>query len=370
MIIGYLLEKEFKHIMRNAIIPKIIIALPVMIMLILPFAANSEVHNINIAVVDTDQSNLSARLSEQISASTYFQLVQTTTTYHQALQGIEAGTTDVILTISKHFGRDLMLGKLDQPQVAANSVDAIKAAMGSQYLQSIVSDFVIAHLPPTALNNQSPTQPLIIQTQNRFNPHLNYKFFMIPALMVMLLTIMCGFLPALNVVQEKETGTIEQMNVTPISKATFILSKIIPYWVIGLLTLTISFLLSWLVYGLVAAGSYLTIYAASLVLILSVSGLGLIISSRSANMQQTMFVVFFFVIIMVLLSGLFTPVESMPEWAQWITRFNPLTYFIRVMRGVYLKGSNLADIAQELYILGAFAAVLNTWAILSYRKRG
>lgn len=360
----FLLEKEFKHIVRNPIIPRLIVMMPVMIMLLLPFAANLEVHNISLAVVDNDRTVVSERLTNKIASSDYFHLVATPNSYDAALQGIDAGTTDVVLTIPEDFARDLALGKFNQPQIAANSVDAIKAAMGSQYLQSIITEFAISHSPTTI-------KPSIeISSQNRFNPYLNYKFFMVPALMVMLLTIMCGFLPALNVVQEKETGTIEQMNVTPVGKFTFILSKIIPYWIVGFIVLSICFLIAWAVYGLVAVGSYFTICFATLLFILACTGLGLIISSRSSTMQQSMFVVYFFVIIMVLLSGLFTPVESMPSWAQWIATCNPLTYFIRIMRGVYLKGSTIEDLWVELSVISGFVVLLNSWAVLSYHKRG
>ncbi len=364
MVLKYLLEKEFKHILRNPIIPRVIVAMPIMMMILLPFAANLEVFNINVAVVDNDHTITSSRLTDQISASNYFQLTATPQSYDQAMIGIEEGTTDIILTIPSHFGRDLELGKLNSPAISANAVDAIKASMGSQYLQSIVTQFALDHFPVKV------TPELEVASQYRFNPFLNYKFFMVPALMVMLLTIMCGFLPALNIVQEKEEGSIEQINVSPISKTNFIISKIFPFWVVGYIVLTISFIIAWLLYSQIAVGSYLTIYASAFIFLLVISGMGLLISSNSATMQQSMFVMFFFVIIMLLLSGLFTPVASMPGWAQWIATFNPLTYFIRIMRAVYLKGANLIDIRTDLLILSAFALVFDLWAILSYRKKG
>ena len=138
-----------------------------------------------------------------------------------------------------------------------------------------------------------------ISVQNRFNPHLNYKFFMVPALMVMLLTMLCGFLPALNIVSEKEIGTIEQINVTPVSKFTFILAKLIPYWIIGFIVLNICFLLAKVLYGISPVGSLLTLYLFSLIFIVLISGFGLIISNYSGTMQQAMFVMFFFMIILI-----------------------------------------------------------------------
>jgi len=139
-----------------------------------------------------------------------------------------------------------------------------------------------------------------IISQNRFNPHLSYKIFMVPALMVMLLTMLCGFLPALNIVGEKEAGTMEQINVTPITRLTFIISKLLPYWIIGFIVITIGFGLAWLVYGLVPAGHLSTIYLFAAIYILGVSGLGLVISNYSDTMQQAMFVMYFFVLILIM----------------------------------------------------------------------
>jgi ABC-2 type transport system permease protein len=207
-----------------------------------------------------------------------------------------------------------------------------------------------------------------VVTQSRFNTFMDYKMFMIPALMVILMTLICGFLPALNIVSEKEIGTIEQINVTPIRKFTFIFAKLIPYWIIGLTVFTFCLSLAALVYGLIPAGNLLTIYLSVFVYILVVSGFGLIVSNNSSTMQQAMFVIFFFLIILILISGLFTPIASMPDWAQKFTLFNPLRYFIEIMRMVYLKGSSISNLAPQLTALLTFAVVLNSWAVWSYRK--
>ena len=193
---------------------------------------------------------------------------------------------------------------------------------------------------------------------------------MIPALMVMLLTLLCGFLPALNIVGEQEAGTIEQLNVTPIRKITFILAKLIPYWIIGYIILSICLILSALMYGLQPVGSLVTIYFYATVYVLVVSGLGLVISNYSDTMQQAMLVIFFFILILILLSGLFTPIKSMPEWAQAITVFNPLRYFMEVMRSVYLKGSGVKELLPNFFALCGFAVAFNAWAVVSYKKSG
>lgn len=363
MVINYLLKKEFLMMRRNAIIPRLIVIMPVMMMLILPFAANLEVKDIHLAVVDNDRSPYSTELTRKLASSPYFKFVDYSADYQSVYEGIELGTVDVVLDIPRDFQRQLIAGA-EPPQVllAANAVNAIKASMGSSYTMAIIEEFAASKSPHRKEGS------ILISSQNRYNPYLNYKFFMVPALMVMLMTIMCGFLPALNIVAEKEKGTIEQMNVTPVGKFTFILSKIIPYWIIGLIVLTICFGVAWLMYGLTVQGSLVTIYVAALIFILVISAMGLIVSNYSSTMQQAMFVVFFFLIIMLLLSGLFTPVASMPNWAQWITVFNPLTYFIRIIRGVYLKGSSLSDVGDDLVALSVFVVVLSVLAIASYRK--
>lgn len=138
---------------------------------------------------------------------------------------------------------------------------------------------------------------------------------------------------------------------------------------IGFVVLNICILLAWLVYGLAPAGNLFTIYLAALVFILVVSGLGLVISNYSSTMQQAMFVMWFCMLVFILMSGLFTPIGSMPEWAQCVTYLNPLRYFMEIMRMVYLKGSGIADILFQLGVLSVFAAVLYGWAIKSYRKQ-
>ena len=178
----------------------------------------------------------------------------------------------------------------------------------------------------------------------------------------------CGFLPALNVVSEKEVGTIEQINVTPVPKFTFILAKLLPYWITGFIVLTLCFLLAWLLYGITPVGHFIVIYFLAILFVFVMSGFGLVISNYSATMQQSMFVMFFFMLILMLMSGLFTPVSSMPEWAQVITYFNPLKYFMEGMRMVYLKGSSLLELLPEIGVLFLFALGFNTWAVISYRK--
>ena len=252
-------------------------------------------------------------------------------------------------------------------------MNGTKGGLGSSYLSAIVNDYgeeLRTESGTTSFSADGNLPRIDILTQNLFNARLDYKLFMVPALMVMLLTMLCGFLPALNIVGEKEAGTIEQINVTPVGKFTFILAKLIPYWLIGFVVLTLCFVLAWTLYGIFPVGHFGVIYCFSIIFVLAVSGLGLVISNHSATMQQAMFVMWFCMLILILMSGLFTPIRSMPEWAQWITMLNPLKYFMQVMRMVYLKGSGFIDLLPQLGALLTFALLFNVWAVKSYRKSG
>ncbi|MDR2682539.1 MAG: ABC transporter permease [Dysgonamonadaceae bacterium] len=365
-MLKYLVEKEVKQIFRNAFLPKVIFIMPVVMLLILPWAADQEVKNLHLCVVDNDHSSYSERMIRKITASDYFRLSNTAVSNEEALKSIESGEADIILEIPPGFEKDLMKSGAAGVMISANAVNGMKGGLGSSYLAALLNDF------SGELQVENGIQPAIGQvrltTNYRFNPHLDYKAFMVPAIIVILLTILSGFLPALNIVSEKETGTIEQINVTPVGRFIFILAKLIPYWVIGFIIISIGFGIAAFVYRLFPAGSLFTIYLYAGIYILVVSGLGLMISNYSDTMQQAMFVIFFFIMILILMSGLFTPVSSMPEWAQVIAAINPLKYFMQVMRAVYLKGSGVAELLPQLGALGGFALFFNTWAVISYRK--
>ena len=370
-MIKYLLKKEFKQILRNKFLPKMIFMFPFMVLLVFPWAASYEIKNLNLSVVDNDQSTYSEQLTQKIISSNYFKLTDVSPNYNKAMKSIEKNQSDIILEIPPHFEKDIVNRQGAKVMISANAVNGMKGGIGMTYLVSIVSDFnagIIAKLMPVT-NDVSPVPTIQIDTQYRFNPHLNYRVFMVPALMVMILTMMCGFLPAISIVFEKELGTMEQINVSPVPKSLFILAKLIPFWIIGIFVISVGFLIAWAVYGLVPAGYFSTIYLFAVIYILAVSGLGIVISNYASSIQQAMFIIFFFLMLFIMLSGLYTSIDSMPEWAKWITAFNPLKYFMDVMRSVYLKGSNPLQLMKDLSALIGFAVFFNCWAVISYHKK-
>ena len=369
-MIGYLLEKEFKQFFRNRFLPKVVVALPLVMLLVFPWAANMEVKNIKVAIIDSDRSPVSGRLINKVAASGYFIVGSSASSYGEALEQVEKGDADIILEIPSGFESDIYKEGTGKVMISANSVNGTRGGMGSSYLSSILLSFSNELASETGAVSIQTMPELAIASQVRYNPEMDYKRFMIPAIMVMLLTIICGFLPALNIVSEKEAGTIEQINVTPVSKIIFIISKLIPYWIVGFVVLSLCFLVAFVFYDFAPSGSLFTIYCCALLYVFCVSGMGLVISNYSGTMQQAMFVTYFFLLVMILISGLFTPINSMPRWAQDIATFNPLKYFISIMRSVYLRGSGIRDLLPQLLAITGFALFLNSWAVLSYRKRG
>ena len=342
-MIKYLIQKEFLQIRRNAFLPRLIVMFPIVIMCVMPWVMQMEVKNIVVDVVDIDHTVESQRLVQQIAASNYFIFGGQKATYAEAMKDIEKGRADVILEI-----RD---GKY---LIAANAVNGTKGSMGSAYLSQIVS------APFTA---SSATSVLTL-----YNKQQNYKLFMIPALFAIVMMLMTGFLPTLNIVGEKESGTIEQINVTPVSKWSFILAKLIPYWLIALFVITVCLLLAWLVYGITPAGPLWLVYVLAMLLALFFSSFGLIVSNYSDTMQQAMFVMWFFVVSIMLLSGLFTPTRSMPQWAYLTTYINPMSYFIDAIRTVFIRGGGLHETAHQVLALAGIGMLMGCWAVQSYKK--
>ena len=360
-----LLKKELSLMKRNPIVPRLIVGLPVLVMLIIPLVATLDVKNVEVAVVDNDRTELSRRMVADMDASEYLSVTGSYFSYDEAFRQVEEGRADAIVTVPKDYQKDLTSGKKPELDLKANGVNATKGTLGVQYAMMSVANTVARW--HTEQGMSLPVQESA--TVNLYNQTLDFRNYMIPALMVVLLIIICGFLPTLNLVSEKETGTIEAMNVTPVGRLEFVLSKLIPYWVVGILVVTVGMLIGWLVYGLVPEGNIVNIYLAAILFSLVMSGLGVFIANRSATILQSIFMMFAFIIIFQLMSGLFTPIASMPRWAQCITYAIPPRYFIEIMRSVYLKGATVTDLWVQYAALSGFAVLFSLAAAMTYRKR-
>jgi ABC-2 type transport system permease protein len=357
----YLLKKEFLQISRNRFMIKLIFLMPVVQLAILPWAATFERKDITFCMVDSDRSALSARLRETIVSSGFFRLASFPSSYEEALKVVDLGKADLILEAPAGFEKQFVTGMTPKLMLSVDALNGQKAGLAQSYMMQIIAGFGAA--------SHVAAQPAVtVRPYYRYNAGMSYRRFMVPGVVVILISMIGAMFSAMNIVREKELGTIEQINVTPVSRSVFILAKLIPFWVIGLINLTVGLVVAFVIYGLLPAGPVGAIYVFAVVYLLAFTGFGLMISNFARSQQQAMFIVLFFIIGFILLSGLFTPIGSMPGWVQTMTAFNPLRYFIEVMRLVYLKGSGLADILPQLLKTGLFLLVFNLLAVISYRK--
>ncbi len=365
----FLLQKEFRQIRRNKTILPIIFVLPIIQLLILVHATTFEIKNVNLCILDMDMSNTSAQLIHKLEGSSFFKITSTTFSFNEAEIQLANNNADMLVYIPQNFSRDLVKQKTATVQFIPNAINSNFATLAFSYASSVVMDFNksivlewAAHITPKPFKQ--------IKTKARFwyNSELNYKWYMFPGIMVILISMIGIFLAGLNLVREKEIGTSEQLNVTPIKKYQFIIGKLLPFLIIGLFELALATTLGKLVYGVPLLGNIWVLVGFTFIYLLVVLGIGLFISTLAETQQQMMFIAFFVIIVFILLSGIFTPIESMPVWVQKFNLINPLSYFMKVIRMIMLKGSGFKNLMSEFISLSVYAATILGLAILRYRK--
>jgi len=366
--IRYLLDKEFRQIFRNKMMLPFIFLLPLVQTLILVYAATFDMNEIRLMIVDEDHSTASRQLQQKFVASPFF----ITDIAHD-----DAGAEDVLISGEKHailhipagFEADQKAGEEVKLQLLVDAVNQQAAGLINAYTNSIVRDYATNVMAESGMISRSADlQPMHVEKRYWYNSGLNYKHYMLPGILVILVTIIGSFLTALNIVREREIGTMEQINVTPIKRWQFMVGKLTPFLFIALFDLALGLLVGVILFNLPIVGSLVTLFVFALVYLLAAVALGLLIANEARSQQQVMFTVFFFFVLFVLMSGIFTPVESMPGWAQAVNHINPLYYFMKAIRMILLKGSVLRDIMPELLSLLGLGAAMLSVAILRYRK--
>lgn len=335
-------------------------------LLVLSYTATFEIKKTRIAIVDFDKSSSSRELVSLFEGSRFFTIPYYPSQMSEAEQLIDTRKVHQVLVIPEGFCRDMQVNHEVSLQLVTDAVDGSAGALRSAYAQGIIQDY--SQEINTTISGRRVSGPIVATWSFWYNPELDYTTFMVPGILVLLVTIIGMFLAGMNVVKEKEMGTIEQINVTPINKIQFITGKLVPFWIIGLLELTLGLVLARVVFDIPVLGSVGLIYLVASVYLVLVLGLGLIISTLSDTQQQSMFISWFFLVLFILMSGLFTPVEGMPAWAQTLNTVNPISYFIEVIRLVMLKGSGFVDIKSQLVSLSGYAVLVMTIAVWRYRK--
>ena len=367
----FIIQKEFRQIFRNKGMLPMLFILPFMQLIILSNAASFEVKNIAFSYIDHDHTAASRSLLSQFEASPYFKIIAQFPSKKEANLAMQNGQVSVVLEIPQHFERDLLNKKTNQLSVAIDAIDGAAAGIENVYVSQIIASYnqkIQIQLHQYQDGTAVPATNIISIPSFWYNQTLNYKTFMVPGILVLLVTMISLFLSAMNIVREKELGTLEQINVSPIKKHQFIIGKLFPFWAIGFFILTIGLIIAKLIFQVPMLGNIGLLYLFTSVYLLVVLGMGLFISNFTDTQQQAMFIAWFFMVIFILMSGLFTPIESMPNWAQTLTLFNPVRYFVEIIRMVLLKGAGFNDIKMQFLIITGYAVFVNSLAVWSFKK--
>ncbi len=367
--IKYLLKKEFRQIFRNRAMLPIIFVMPVVQLLILVNAATFEIKNIQVAIVDEDMSQESRELVNKLLSTGYYQAVAFPASIRQGQRLMDHNKIDLFIQIPAGFAADLQHEGRATIGLDISAIDGSAASIIYFYTNTILADYNSAIMARWLHLAKRPALPVELRTRYLFNEELEYKNYITPGLMVVLVTMVTMFLAAMNIVREKELGTIEQLNVTPITKTQFIISKLLPFWLIGMFELAFGLAVGKLIFDFPIEGSLPLLFAFAAIYMPVGLALGLLISTVTHTQQQAMLISWFFVVIFILMSGLFTAIENMPDWAQTLTLFNPVAYFMQLIRMVLLKGSEFHNVVRHFVVIGLMAVAMLTLAVVSYRKQ-
>jgi ABC-2 type transport system permease protein len=347
----------------------LIFVLPIIQMIILTHAVDFELKNIRFAYMDSDNTLRSQELIHKVKSTGFFVDMGRQSSFDQAMEMLDRNQATLIIRIPPHFSRDLETKKKASIQMDINSIDGMAASLSYGYIQSVVADFQGEVVTDWIGLPEEMHLPVTVEPRFWFNPKMEYKNLMVPGVLALLITMIGLFLSAMNLVREKEIGTIEQINVTPIRKWQFLLGKLIPFLLIALFELGLGLVIGKVFFSMPTIGSIPLLFGFSTIYLFVILGIGLWISTVTDTQQQAMFIAWFFMVIFILMSGLFTPIENMPEWAQILTKANPTAYIVQVVRGILIKGSTFADLKMEFISVSLYAIAVNSFALLSYSKR-
>jgi ABC-2 type transport system permease protein len=364
-----ILRKEFLQIFRDRMMIPIIFVMPFIQTIILVSAATLELKKTEITIVDLDHSEYSRNLIAKFTASPFFDVSTQHFNYSLIENDLLAENTKSVLIIPKDFEKRLRTGIPVKLQMNINAIDGQGAGLISIYANQTMAGMMKEIAPPKS-NNSTDVMPVGFNVKSRFlyNEEMNFKHFMLPGILVILVSMIGIFLTSLNLVKEKESGTMEQINVTPIKKWQFLTGKMLPFMIIGIFDLALGLVVGMLLYDVPFEGSIITLFVFTIIYLFAGIGIGLLISDFANTQQQAMFSIFFFFLVFVLMGGIFTSVESMPDWAQTVNRINPMYYFMKIIRSVLLKGSSIKDLMTEFWSLIVFGILAMTVAVWGYRK--
>ena len=376
----FMLRKEFLQIFRDKMIMRMVFVLPMVQLLILSNAATFEVKSARLYVVDKDHTPMSRGLVNRLTASGRFIPTDASESITLADEAMLRRRIDIVVVIPAGFERSVTRDKESAVQLILNAEDGAAAGVTQSYASRIIGAYSMelgVEVTPAiaAFVGQESPPPMrgvpIVETERRgwYNPRLDYSHFMVPGILVVLVTMVGTLLTAMNIVREKEAGTLDQLNVTPITRATFIAAKLLPMWTLAMFNMAFGLVLARFVFGVPMDGNPIVVFVAAAIYLVGALGIGLWISAIVDTQQQAMFVTVAILLVYLLMSGLFTPVRAMPDWAQMIAQASPVMHFTALVRAVLLKGAGFRDVAYQLAMLSGMGILILTLAVRQYSKR-
>ena len=365
----HLIRKELIELRRDPRLFVVVIIAPIIQLSVLGYAATTDVKDIPIAIVDADRSTASRELVHRFESSANFKIVAMPGSTSEIDTYLDRGDAWMALSIPADYGRKVGTGRPTTIQIVADGTDSNSTGVAMGYAQTLIGGYVQDYTAKAA-----PGMPVtgLVQPEIRvwFNPRLESRDFMIPGIVALLLLVITTNLSAMAIVREKEIGTLEQLNVTPLARWELITGKLLPYALIGIIDVVLVLIVSIYWFEVPMRGSIPLLFGMCLIYLLSTLGLGLFVSTISKTQQQAMMTaIFFFLTPMMYLSGFVFPIENMPAWIQPLTYLIPLRYFLIIVRGIFLKGVGLEVLWPQAAALFTWGLIVLTLATLRSSKR-
>ncbi|HEX2444949.1 MAG TPA: ABC transporter permease [Vicinamibacterales bacterium] len=374
-----LARAEVLHVVRDHATMAQVFMVPIIQLLVLSNAATFAIRDTPAYVVDLDRTATSRGLIRRFAASGHFKIVEQSDSQALSNEALLDGRVTMVLTIPHDFESSLVRTGVAPVQIVVNAEKGSAAGIVQSYAGRILASYsaeLTSVLRPSFRAAQSLSPPpsrgsphIDVRVRSWYNPTLDYRDYMVPGILVSLVTLIGTLLTSQNIAREKELGTLEQLNVTPITRGQFIAGKLLPFWALALIDFGIGLTVGWLVFDIPMRGSLVLLFGVAAIYLVVALAIGLWISALVETQQQAMFVTFFVMMVYLLMSGLFTPVDSMPRWVQLLSEFTPVRHFVQISRAILVKGAGLAEIARPLVILVVYAAVMLTLAVRQYSKR-
>jgi ABC-2 type transport system permease protein len=356
-----LMRKEFIQVLRDPNMVRLIFMMPVIQLILFGYVVNTEVKLIGTEVYDFDRSQESREFVRSLEAGDYFIPQRAERSILELQAAFKTEDADMALVIPPGFSEELIENRPVEVGLIVDGTNANSANIGIGYASQIAREF----------SQQRLDLELPLKAGYRFyyNPEMESQYFMVPAIVAALLTMITVMLTSMAIVREREQGTLEQIMVTPIGGTTLMLGKILPFAILGLIEMVIALTLGVVWFQIPFVGSPLLLFGLSLLYLMTTLGLGLFFSTVTSTQQQAMFFAWFFSVFALLTSGFFTPIENMPTAVQYVTYINPMRYFVEIVRGIILKGSGPVDLWGEIYPLMIFGVAIFTFATMRFTKR-